>query len=129
MHILLVDDNTDVLETYSELLSDAGYQVSTCKTGLGALVRVGVERPDLVILDLKLGDISGLDVHRALRTDPTFHSLPIFFVSGVILDQDAIRAQACDPEIRLLLKPLNAEELIQTVRESVSSAHQKPEAA
>jgi CheY-like chemotaxis protein len=129
VHILLVDDSIEVLEAYSELLEDSGYRTTSCETGLSALIRIGAERPDLVVLDLKLADISGLDVHRALRADPTFCSLPILFVSGVILDEEVLRAQVCDPEVRLLLKPIHPDVLIRTIREVLDERGRAPEAA
>ena len=129
MHILLVEDSIEVLEAYSELLEDSGYQVTACETGLGALIRVGVDRPDLVVLDLKLPDVSGFDIHRALRADPTFCSVPILFVSGVILDEEVLRAQVCDPDMRLLLKPIHPDELIRAIREVLAEFGRAPEAA
>jgi len=129
MHILLVDDSIEVLEAYSELLEGSGFRVTSCATGLGALIRVGVDRPDLVVLDLKLDDISGLDVHRALRADPTFCSLPILFVSGVILDQEVLQAQICDSDVRLLLKPIHPDELIRTIREVLAESGRERSAA
>jgi CheY-like chemotaxis protein len=129
VHILLVDDSIEVLEAYSELLAGSGYLTSSCETGLGALIRIGVDRPDLVVLDLKLSDVSGLDVHRALRADPTFCSLPILFVSGVILDEEVLREQVCDPDVRLLLKPIHPDVLIRTIHEVLADCGRAPEAA
>lgn len=129
MHILLVDDNIEVLEAYSELLEDSGYRTTCCDTGLAALIRIGVDRPDLVLLDLKLTDISGLDVHRAVRADPTFCSLPIVFISGVCLDEEVLRAQVCDSDVRLLLKPINPGVLIGAIREVLADRGDAPMAA
>ncbi len=113
--ILIVDDNREILEILSELLASEGYHVICCTTGLSALVQIGFTRPDVVILDIKLGDISGFDIHRVLRNDPDLSNTPILFVSGVLLDVDLLRTQTGDPEAKLLLKPIPGEDLVEAI--------------
>lgn len=116
--ILIVDDNEEILEILSELLESEGYQVDCCSSGLSALLRIGYLRPDLLILDIKLDDISGFDIHRTLMRDPNLAATPILFVSGVMLDIDLLRAQTGDPGARLLLKPIPGEILIEEIEKA-----------
>ena len=113
--IVLVDDSADIRETFSELLEDAGYHVVSCADGLEALLCIGATRPDAIVLDLMLTDISGFDVYRTLKGNPEFAGVPVVFVSGVILDEGILRARVGEPTARLLLKPVTGEVLIEEI--------------
>jgi two-component system, NtrC family, sensor kinase len=125
-HIVLVDDNLDILSTIGDLLEESGYRVTPCASGLSALLRIGLTRPDVVILDLKLNDISGLDVYRALKEDPEVADLPVLFVSGVFLDQELLRSRLNDPTARLLLKPVPEEELLAEIEAACARIRVRP---
>lgn len=127
-HILIVDDNDEVLATLSELLEAEGFRVTACGSGLAALLRIGLDRPSLVLLDLKLSDISGFDVHRVIRADADLSDLPILFISGVYLDQELLRTRLNDPHARLLLKPVPESELVAEI-ERARLRGARPEAA
>jgi CheY-like chemotaxis protein len=120
VHVLIVDDNPEILEILTELLEEYGYRVTCCAGGLSALLTIGQTPPDLVLLDLKLADISGFDVCRALRAEPAFADLPIIFVSGVFLDEEMIRARLGDEKARLLLKPIPGEVLVSEIERVIA---------
>lgn len=119
IHVLIVDDHPEVLEILSELLEESGYRVTCCSGGLSALLTMGRVRPDLMLLDLKLDDISGFDVYRAVRADAEFVDLPVIFVSGVFLEEEIIRARSGDASARLLLKPIPGEVLVAEIEQAV----------
>ena len=130
VHLILVDDNLEILSTFSDLLDEAGYRVTACSSGLQALLRIGLERPEVVILDLKLNDISGFDLYRALREVPETADLPVVFVSGVFLDQELLRSRVGDPDVKLLLKPVPEEELLAEIEAARTIAKaRRPRAA
>ncbi len=118
--MLIVDDNPEILDILTELLQGSGYRVTCCTGGLSALLTIGQVCPDLVLLDLKLADISGFDVCRAVRAEAAFADLPIIFVSGVFLDEEMIRARLGDAKARLLLKPIPGEVLISEIERVVA---------
>jgi DNA-binding response OmpR family regulator len=120
VHVLIVDDNPEILEMLTELLEISGYRVTCCSRGLSALLTIGRVRPDLVVLDIKLDDISGFDVYRALRAEAEFVDLPILFVSGVFLDEEMIRGRLGDPTARLLLKPIPGERLVLEIEQAMA---------
>lgn len=129
-HIVLVDDNHEILSTFTDLLEESGYRVTSCSSGLSALLRIGTDRPDIVILDLKLNDISGFDVYRALKDDPDFAPVPVLFMSGVFLDQDLLRDRVNDPAAKLLLKPVPEEVLLAEIESARARAgNSRPKAA
>ena len=68
-HILVVDDERDILELVKYNLEKEGYRVTTVATGEDALSRHGTKLPDLVVLDLMLPGVDGLEVCRRLKSD------------------------------------------------------------
>ncbi|MED5370735.1 MAG: response regulator transcription factor [Myxococcota bacterium] len=82
-HILLVEDEADLVQTLSYRLEKEGYKVSACLRGLEGLERARSEpAPDLVLLDLMLPDISGTEVCRQLRSDPTTRRIPVIMLTA-----------------------------------------------
>ena len=79
--ILLVEDEIDVLDAITEYLEREGYAVTRAVDGAEALRRVENERPDLVLLDLGLPGLSGLDVLRRLREDHP--RVPVVMLTGL----------------------------------------------
>ena len=109
--VLVVDDEADIRGTISELLRYNGYQVDSVASGAEALAAVTNQTPDVVLLDLLLPGMTGIDVANQLRAShPT---LAILFVSGHA-EPDLLRAAV--PGVTLLRKPFQSEELYAEVR-------------
>ena len=112
--ILVVDDDLDVLRLMKFVLHAAGYQVITAMNGTEALSKAQSERPHLVILDVMMPEISGLEVCWRLRDIPETAHLPIIIVSakGEVPDRvTGLHAGADD----YLVKPVNSDELLARV--------------
>ena len=77
--ILIVDDDIDILDTLSFLFEDAGYQTQTVENGLTMFKEIEYEAPDLIMLDLGLGDENGLELAIKLRKN---HTIPIIMLTG-----------------------------------------------
>ena len=90
--ILIVDDLHSNLQLLSAALTQAGYDVRSASSGTSAMARVSVERPDLILLDIKMPDLDGFAVCRQLHGNDTTADIPIIFMS--VLDQvpDKLRA-------------------------------------
>lgn len=69
-HILIVEDDGDLLEVLRFVLEDEGYRVSTAEGGAAALSLAAREKVNLVLLDIEMPDISGIEVAKQLRADP-----------------------------------------------------------
>lgn len=80
--ILIVDDEPDIVELLEYNLRQAGYVVTSADDGAGALAAALREPPDLILLDLNLPDVSGTDVCRRLRRDPTTEAIPIVMITA-----------------------------------------------
>jgi two-component system alkaline phosphatase synthesis response regulator PhoP/two-component system response regulator RpaA len=113
--ILVVDDDRDVAQSIELSLRRRGFRVTLAHSGVEALKTLRRYQPDIVILDILMPGMSGLEVCRHLRTDPNTSDLPIIFLTARGQEQDRIeglRAGADD----YLGKPFNLEELILRVK-------------
>lgn len=112
LNILIVEDDEDTAEVVSTLLADAGFQTTAVDNGEGALRNISAHAPDLVLLDLNLPDISGIDVLRNVRS----HSfLPMIVLSGYGKDRDRVKALEAGAD-DYLSKPFSPEELVARVK-------------
>ena len=80
--ILVVEDEKDLQDVLSYNLRQAGHEATLVETGQEALARVGTETPDLILLDLMLPDMSGIDVCRALKSGPATRHIPVVMLTA-----------------------------------------------
>ncbi len=80
--ILLVDDYPDALEVWAMYLTAVGFTVLTAADGPSALAAARESRPDLIVMDIELPGLSGLEVARTLRTEPGTQAIPLIAVTG-----------------------------------------------
>jgi two-component system phosphate regulon response regulator PhoB len=88
--VLVIDDEPDLLELVRINLEQAGYRTSTAASGRAALEALRRSRPDLIVLDLMLPDVSGMDVCRRLRSDPETADLPIIMLTAKADEVDRV---------------------------------------
>ena len=81
MKILVVDRDPNLLSLTSSTLLSGGYEVMRASTGKGALEAIAKAQPDLVLLDVVLSDMSGLEVCRQIKTDPALQSTIVVLLS------------------------------------------------
>jgi len=81
--ILVVDDDPELLLLTSTVLSRGGYEAMQAATGMDALEAARKLRPDLVLLDVMLPDMSGLDVCKRIKADPDLRGTLVVLLSGV----------------------------------------------
>jgi adenylate cyclase len=113
--ILVVDDQRANLEMMSELLRGRGYRVSSASSGEQALEQLHAERPDLVITDILMHGISGYELCRSMRAEPTTALVPVIMVTSLDAPHEritGIEAGADD----FLSKPVRWPELFARVR-------------
>ena len=80
--ILIVDDDTEMLEVYSKLLGSEGHSVLTASTGGKCLQMATQERPDLILMDVMLPDINGIELCRRIKSDPELARIFIIHLTG-----------------------------------------------
>jgi two-component system KDP operon response regulator KdpE len=110
--ILVVDDEPNILATVAPLLRGRGYDVSSAMTGRAALEAFDRDRPDLVLLDLGLPDMSGVDICRQIRQSS---ATPILVLSARGAEGDKVQALDAGAD-DYVTKPFGAEELLARIR-------------
>jgi two-component system alkaline phosphatase synthesis response regulator PhoP len=89
-HILVVDDEPDLLELVQYNLIRSGYQVTCVTSGEEALARIRSNMPDLIVLDLMLPGIDGLDLCKMLKQEPQTAALPVVMLTARTEDADVV---------------------------------------
>lgn len=113
--ILIVEDNDLNLKLFRDLLTAHGYETIETKEGLEALNLARNERPDLILMDIQLPEISGLDVTRRLKADDAIRAIPIIAVTAFAMkdDEEKILSAGCEAYIS---KPISIMPFLNTVR-------------
>ena len=119
--ILYVEDNAFNRKLVRDLLQRTTYQVVEAIDGDAGLAAARLELPDLVIMDIQLPRMSGLDVTRALRADATTAHIPIIVITSFALSGDEQKAKAAGATA-YLAKPYSPRELLQTIRQLAPEA-------
>jgi DNA-binding response OmpR family regulator len=117
-HVLLVDDTADTRELYAQCLMSEGYRVTQAAAGLDALREVERDPPDLVVIDIGLPDISGLEVCRRIKAQPSLNDTRVIvFTAWPLTDARLNRARVAEagPEALLTL-PCLPEILLARIR-------------
>ena len=120
--ILIVDDEPNILGTVAALLRARGYEVYTAMDGRSAMEAVDRDKPDLVVLDLGLPDIDGVDVCRNIRE---VVSTPIVVLSARGAEGDKVRALDVGAD-DYVTKPFGAEELLARIRAALRRSDAPP---
>jgi CheY-like chemotaxis protein len=95
MKVMIVDDEPDIVTYLSTWLEDQGYETCSAADGSQGMQAIISERPDLVLLDLKMPNKTGLQLYRDLRQHETFKHLPVIVITGMTEFQ--IYSSECEP--------------------------------
>lgn len=125
--ILVVDDEPDISAMVAYHLARESYRVRTVATGSEALEAVERERPDLVVLDLMLPGMSGLDVLRELRRRPELESLPVILLTARREEGDRVEGLSLGAD-DYVSKPFSPQELVLRVSAVLRRVQQHPPA-
>jgi two-component system, OmpR family, alkaline phosphatase synthesis response regulator PhoP len=113
--ILIVDDEEDVLELVRYTLDKDGYRIETAATGEQALIKAKTKLPDLVILDLMLPGIDGLEVCKQLKTDTKTQGIPIIILTAKGEEADIVTGLELGAD-DYVTKPFSPKVLVARVR-------------
>jgi two-component system, OmpR family, phosphate regulon response regulator PhoB len=123
--VLIVDDENDLRTLVEFNLRQAGYGTAQAATGAEALARARTLRPRVIVLDLNLPDVSGMDVCRLLRSDPETREIPILMLTARGGEGDRVQGLEVGAD-DYLCKPFNMRELVLRV-EAVARRRQPEE--
>lgn len=113
--ILAVDDERHIVRLIQVNLERAGFTVITAFDGREALKKIADEKPDLVVLDVMMPYMNGLETLKQIRSNPKTRSLPVIMLTAKAQDQDVFQGYAYGVDV-YLTKPFNPVELLTFVR-------------
>jgi DNA-binding response OmpR family regulator len=126
--ILIVDDEEDIRAVLQGCLEAAGFHVLTASNGMDALERIRSNPPDLIIHDVMLPDITGLDVCALVKRDRRLRRIPFILLTARSQPQDRLTAAALGADA-YMNKPFNADELLAEVRRLLAGREMTDERA
>lgn len=123
MKVLVIDDHDALRDALRDVLKCEGFHVRDAGLGLDGAHLAWKHRPDVIVLDVNLPDISGWEVMRHIRSREGFGNIPILFFSGSVAEQ---RRYAVEKQhnTRFLLKPAASDMLVRSIRNLVNGARQ-----
>lgn len=113
--ILVVDDELDALEVLGFKLREAGFTPIFATDGLKALAAVRAEKPDLVVLDLMLPELDGLEVCKLMRRDPATAGIPVLMLTAKAAEMDRVVGLELGAD-DYVTKPYSPRELVLRIR-------------
>jgi DNA-binding response OmpR family regulator len=122
--IIVVEDEPDTAEMFAEMMRLNGYQVMKSYAGETAVSLIKKEKPDAVVLDIMMPDLSGLEVLRILRNDPALASIPVIVVSAKSLTSDIKQGMDAGASV-YLAKPVAFMDLVAAVENAIRMSEQK----
>jgi len=114
VRILYIEDNPQNMRLVSKMLKIGGYDMIEAVDGLSGVAVAAREKPDLILMDINLPDIDGLEATARLKADPTLAHIPVIALTANAMhgDRERFIASGCDG---YLAKPVTKNELINTV--------------
>ena len=120
--VLIVEDNELNMKLFHDLLDAHGYRTLQTRNGMEALQIAKDERPDLILMDIQLPEVSGLEVTKWLKDDADLASIPVVAVTAFAMkgDEERIRRGGCEAYIS---KPISIGTFLDTVRRYLGEIH------
>ncbi len=119
--VMIVEDNELNMKLFRDLLVAHGYDTVQTRNGLDAMDLARAEQPDLILMDIQLPEISGLDVTRQLKADPDLFKIPIIAVTAFAMkgDEERIHQGGCEAYIS---KPISVTRFMEVIRSFLDEA-------
>ena len=113
--VLIVEDNELNMKLFHDLLDSQGYETFQTREGLQALALARLHHPDLILMDIQLPEISGLEVTKWLKDDEELSHIPVIAVTAFAMkgDEERIRQGGCEAYIS---KPISVMHFLDVVR-------------
>ena len=119
--VMIVEDNELNMKLFNDLLEAHGYRTVATRNGIEALDLARKHLPDLILMDIQLPEVSGLEVTKWLKEDPELKAIPVVAVTAFAMkgDEERIREGGCEA---YLSKPISVAKFIETIRRFLGSA-------
>lgn len=118
--VLIVEDNELNMKLFNDLLEAHGYRTVQTRNGMDALSLARVHRPDLILMDIQLPEVSGLDVTKWLKEDDELRHIPVIAVTAFAMkgDEERIREGGCEAYIS---KPISVGMFLDTISQFIGA--------
>ena len=119
--VMIVEDNDLNMKLFHDLLDAHGYKTLQTRNGMEALALAREHHPDLILMDIQLPEVSGLEVTKWLKEDDKLRSIPVVAVTAFAMkgDEERIREGGCEAYIS---KPISVSKFMDTVRQFIGDA-------
>jgi two-component system cell cycle response regulator DivK len=119
--VLIVEDNELNMKLFNDILEAHGYTTLRSNDGLNALQLARLHRPDLIIMDIQLPVVSGLEITKRLKADEELRGIPVIAVTAFAMkdDEEKIRQAGCDG---YLTKPISIAGLMKVIEHHLADA-------
>jgi two-component system cell cycle response regulator DivK len=113
--VLVVEDNELNMKLFHDLLEGIGYNIVETRSGLEAIDLARKHKPDLILMDIQLPEVSGLEVTKWIKEDDDLRHIPVIAVTAFAMkgDEERIRQGGCEA---YMSKPISVGKFIETVR-------------
>jgi two-component system, cell cycle response regulator DivK len=114
--VLIVEDNELNMKLFHDLLEAHGYTTVATRNGVEAIDLARKHRPDLILMDIQLPEVSGLEVTKWIKDDPELQAIPVIAITAFAMkgDEERIRQGGCEA---YLSKPISVAKFIDTIRQ------------
>ncbi|MDR3372542.1 MAG: response regulator [Ancalomicrobiaceae bacterium] len=119
--VLIVEDNELNMKLFHDLLEAHGYRTLQTRNGFEAMEIARAEHPDLILMDIQLPEVSGLEVTKWIKEDDALKSIPVIAVTAFAMkgDEERIRQGGCEA---YLSKPISVVKFLETVKSYLGDA-------
>jgi two-component system cell cycle response regulator DivK len=113
--VLIVEDNELNMKLFHDLLEAHGYHTVGTRNGAEAMTLARTHHPDLILMDIQLPEVSGLEVTKWIKNDPALRHIPVIAVTAFAMkgDEERIRQGGCEA---YLSKPISVAKFMETIR-------------
>ena len=119
--ILIVDDETDYVQTVQDMLEISNYSVISAHNGKQALNIIPQQQPDVILLDLIMPVMDGIELLKRLKSNPEFKNIPVIMLTGQSELGDVARAQECGVD-DYIVKPFDRNLLLEKIKQVIEKA-------
>ncbi|GKX35856.1 MAG: response regulator [Rhizobiaceae bacterium MnEN-MB40S] len=113
--VMIVEDNELNMKLFRDLIEASGYETIQTRNGLDVLDLARRHKPDLILMDIQLPEVSGLEVTKWLKDDAELHTIPVIAVTAFAMkgDEERIRQGGCEA---YMSKPISVPKFLETIK-------------
>ena len=124
--IMLVDDNEIILTTLSDYLQSEGFEVIACQSGKDAINRAKINNPALIVMDIQMPEIDGIETTQRLKADKKLANIPIIALTALAMKSDRERCLAVGMN-DYISKPVSLQNLVSIIKKHLNIELEMPD--